>query len=149
MDDALLVRRFQRFRDLPGDWQRLVDRDQPLGNAVGEGGALDELHHQRLPARRVFEPVDGGDVWVIQRGEHFGFALKARQPVGVSGQRGREDLDGNLALQLRVRRPVNLPHAARAERPEDVVGAEARAIGQGHERGDSSGGALWREKGAS
>ena len=34
-----------------------------------------------------FEPVDGGDVRMIQRREDFGFALKARQSIGISGKR--------------------------------------------------------------
>ena len=51
MDDALLVRRFERFGDLSGDRQRLVDRHRPLRNAVRQGRALDELHHERLHAR--------------------------------------------------------------------------------------------------
>ena len=33
-----------------------------------------------------------GDVRMIQRGEDFGFALKPRQPLGISGERGRRTL---------------------------------------------------------
>ena len=36
MDDPLLVRRFERFRDLPRDRQRLIDRDRSMRDAVGE-----------------------------------------------------------------------------------------------------------------
>ena len=72
-------------------------------------------------------------MWVIERGEDFGFALKARQPVGVGRERCGQDLHRDLALQSGVRRAIHLAHAARAERREDVVGAEARATGQGHE----------------
>jgi hypothetical protein len=94
MDDVLLVRRFERVGDLSCDrqgfyWYAAGPRPRGLRrlrNAVGEGRALDELHHERLHARRLFEPVDGGDVRVIQRGEDFGFALKARQPVGIRRQ---------------------------------------------------------------
>jgi hypothetical protein len=49
---------------------------------------------------------------MIQGGEDFSFALKASQPVGVSRQRRREDLDGDLALQLRVRRAIDLAPGA-------------------------------------
>ena len=73
------------------------------------------------------------DMRVIQRGEDFGFALKTRQSIGISGQRRREDLESDLTLQLRVRRPVDLPHATRAERRDDVIGTEALAVGHGHE----------------
>ena len=65
--------------------------------------------------------------------EDFGFTLEARQPVGVSRQRRREKLDGDLALQPRVRRPINLPHAAGAKGGDDFVVAEAGAGRQEHE----------------
>jgi hypothetical protein len=35
---------------------------------------------------------------VIQRREYFGFALKAREPVAVCGERWRQDLDGDQTL---------------------------------------------------
>jgi hypothetical protein len=68
---------------------------------------------------------------MIQRREDFGLALKAHQSVGISGKRGRQDLDGDLTFQLRVRRPIHLPHAAFPDRRGDVVDADARAGGQG------------------
>ena len=36
MDDAQLVRRFERLGDLPGDRQRLLDRDRSTSNALRE-----------------------------------------------------------------------------------------------------------------
>ena len=83
MDDPLFVCGFEGFGDLPGDRQRFVDRHGSPGDAMCEGLALDELHDQRLDAARVFQPIDAGDMRMIQRRQHLGFALKARQPVGV------------------------------------------------------------------
>ena len=115
MDDALLVRRFERFGDLSCDRQRLVDRHRALRNAVRQGRASTSSITSAF-AGRVFEPVDGRDVWVIERGEDFGFALKAGKPVRVCRDRRGEDLQCDLALQSGVRRAIHLPHAARAER---------------------------------
>jgi hypothetical protein len=53
---------------------------------------------------------------MIQGREDFRFALKARQSVEVRRQRRREDLDGDLTLQLCVRRAIDLAHPARTER---------------------------------
>ena len=64
---------------------------------------------------------------MIQRREDFGLALKARQSVGISGKRGRQDLDGDLTFQLRVGRAIHLAHAAFANLGRDFVNAEARA----------------------
>ena len=46
MDDALLVRGFERVGDLPRDRERLVCRHRLAGNALGERLALDQLHHE-------------------------------------------------------------------------------------------------------
>ena len=69
---------------------------------------------------------------MVQRGEDFRFALEARQPVGVSRQRRGQHLDGDLTLQLRVRRPIHLAHAAFADLGGDFIDAEAGAGGEGH-----------------
>ena len=81
MDDALLVRGFERLRNLLRDRQRLLDRDRAARNALRQIVALDEFHHERRDARALFESVDGGDVRMIQRGEDFGFALKTCEPI--------------------------------------------------------------------
>ena len=72
MDDALLVRGFERFGDLLRDRQRLVDRDRPARDALPTGP-----RPRRVPSRgasmpsRFFQPVDRGDVRMVQRREHF------------------------------------------------------------------------------
>ena len=68
---------------------------------------------------------------MIQRREDFGFALEAREPIGIRGERGRQDLDGDLALQLRVGRPIHLAHAAFADLRGDFVDAETGAGREG------------------
>ena len=77
MDDPLLVRRLQCLGDLPGNRQRLVERDRPARDALRQIVPFDQLHHQRRDAATLFEAVDPGDVWMVQRGEHFCFALKS------------------------------------------------------------------------
>ena len=121
----------ERFSHLPGDGQRLVHRNRALRNALRKRRAFDQLHHESLHAVGVLEPVDRGDVRMIQRGEDLRFALKARQAVGVGCERRGEDLDRDLTLQLRVRRPIDLPHSTHAELRGDFVDAEAGAGREG------------------
>jgi hypothetical protein len=64
MNDATLVRCLQRVGDLLSDPQDLVKRD----------------------AVAFFQSVDGRDVWMIQGGEDFGFALKSREPIVVRSE---------------------------------------------------------------
>ena len=90
MNDALLVRRFERLRDLLGDGQRLIERNGAARDALRQILAFDEFHHQRGHVAAIFNAVDGGDVGMIQRREHFRFALKTREPIGIRrDRRGR------------------------------------------------------------
>ena len=129
MDDPLLVRGLERLPDLTRDGEGFVDRQGPLRDAFGERLALDELQHERRHAAGVFESVDPADVGMVQRREQLRLALESRQPFRIPGHRFRENLDGDIAVQLRVPRPVDLAHASRAERRQDFVGAEACARG--------------------
>ena len=47
VDDALLVRGFECLGDLPGDGQRLVERNRASRDTLREVVALDQLHHER------------------------------------------------------------------------------------------------------
>ena len=47
---------------------------------------------------------------------------------------GRQDLDRHRAVEPRVARPVDLAHPARAERRDDLVGAQAFPGREGHRR---------------
>ena len=127
MNDPLLVRRFQRVGDLLGDGKSFVEWNRAARDALREIVALNEFHDERGGARTFFEPVDGGDMRMIERGEHFRFALKAREPIGIGRERGWQDLDRDLTFEPGVRRPVHLTHPAFADLRGDVVNAEACA----------------------
>jgi len=73
-------------------------------------------------AERLFalalEPVDGGDVGVVERREEPRLALEPREAVGVGGEGGREELERDVATEFGVARAVYLTHAPGA----DLVG---------------------------
>ena len=54
--------------------------------------ALDEFHHERTYAARLFEAVDVRDVRMVQRCERLRFAGESRQPIGVGRERLRAGL---------------------------------------------------------
>ena len=134
VDDPLVVRRFKRLGDLFGDGQGFVDRDRSTGDPLREILALDELHHERGDATAFFEAVNAADVRVIQRRERLRFPLKAGDPLGVRDERFRQNLDRNVATQLRVARLVDLAHATCPKGRKDLVRAEADAGNEGQER---------------
>jgi hypothetical protein len=121
--------------DLPRDRQSFVERHGSAPDALRQIVAFDELHHEGGHAAAFFETVNAGNVRVIQRREHFSFALKLREPIGVGCEGRRQDLDRNLALESRVGRPEYQPHPAFAKRCGDVVDAETRAGSRGQMSG--------------
>ena len=121
VDDALLVRGFERLGDLSGDVEGFVDRDGALRDAIRQRRAFHQLHHERDGPVRFLEAVDRGDVGMIQRRQDFRFALEARQPLRVTGDRSRQHLDGDLSLQVRIGGPIHHAHAAGAKRRGDFV----------------------------
>ena len=92
MNDPLLVRSLERIGELSRDRERFVEGDGAAGNPLGEIVALDELHDEGVHVRGLFKSVDRRDAGMIQRGEDFGFLLKAGQPFSVLGERRRENL---------------------------------------------------------
>ncbi len=71
MDDALIMRGFERLGDLPGDRKRLVERNGPLGDAVCQGRSLDQLKDQSCNATGLLEAVNHRNVRMIQRRENL------------------------------------------------------------------------------
>ena len=129
MNDPLLVSGLERVGDLPRDPDRIVCRHRPIGNELGERLTLDELEHQGAHAVLLFDPVNGGDMWMVQRRERLRLALEPRQALGIGREGLRQHLQGNLAVQPRIARAIDLAHPARAEGGDDFVGAETGARG--------------------
>ena len=103
---------------------------------VGDWDNLDEFHHEGGHSPALFEPVDAGDVRVIQRREGLGFTLEAGEPISVVRERLGQDLDRDVAIQLRVAGPEDLPHAAFADAGDNFVDTQT---------GTGSKGQGWRD----
>jgi len=126
------VRGFERFGDLPGDAQRLIERQRSGADAIRQCEPLDQFHHQRANAAGVFEAVDRRDVGMIERRQYLRLALEAHDVLRVGGQGGRQHFQCDLPAQLGVGRPIHLAHTARAEGRSDFVRSEASPGGQSH-----------------
>ncbi len=97
----------------------------PRAMCVREVLALDELHHERADAVRLLDAVDGGDVRMIERGERLGLAREPGEALGVGGDGGGQDLDGDVAIELGVAGAIDLAHSAFAKLRDDAIRAEA------------------------
>ncbi len=74
MDDPLLVGCFERLGNLLRYRNDIVDRKAgntwatlaAFRNQIGQGGTLDQLHHERTDPVGLFEAMNDCDVRVIQ-----------------------------------------------------------------------------------
>jgi hypothetical protein len=132
VNDPLFMCRFQRFGDLACDRQRFVQGNRTLRNPVSQRRAFDQLQGQRLHAGRFFKAVDATDVWMVQRGEHLGFALKAGEAIRIRREGLGQNLQRDVAIELRVAGAIHLSHPARPKERDDLVGAETGARRKGH-----------------
>jgi hypothetical protein len=106
MDDAFVMRRFERIRDLLGIVDRRVDAKR-----TSQGLAFDQFHDQDA----FLDTIDVGNVRMIERGQNPRFALESGTALGILRNRRRQHFDRNFALELRVLGSIHLAHAARAD----------------------------------
>ena len=86
MDDALLVRGLERLGDLARDRERVVSGSGPAAPSPSRSASVSPSTSSSTSARIalvLLEPVDRGDVRVIERREQARLALEAREPVGI------------------------------------------------------------------
>jgi hypothetical protein len=88
---------------------------------------LDEFQHQEARQSYGFEAVDSADVGMIERGQHARLALEPCQAIGIAGEFGGQYFDRDVAREVCVVRPVDLPHSAGAQQGVEPVVAEHSA----------------------
>ena len=138
MDDPLLVRGFERLRDLPRDGEGLVQRNRPACDAVCQRRPLDELEDQRADLAAIgfifLKPVDAADVGVVQRREDLGFALEASEPLWVVGEQVREDLRATSRSSFVSRARTTMPMPPAPSSPVTSYGPSRSPALRGTER---------------
>src|SRR6516165_9793532 len=82
---------------------------------------------------RLFHGVDRDDVGMAQGSDALCLTLETGAAFRGASRRIREDLEGNVAFQSRIARPIHLAHAAGAERRQNLISAEPSACHEGHE----------------
>ena len=69
---------------------------------------------------------------MIECREHLGLAVEPSDALGIGGHRFWKHLDGNVAVELRVRRPIDHTHATGTDLVSDLVRAKAGAGSYSH-----------------
>ena len=67
------------------------------------------------------------DVRVIERRERLRFAFETRASVAIAGDRGRQDLEGDIATEPGIAGAIHLAHASGADGTLDFINANASA----------------------
>src|SRR5262249_52236162 len=126
--DPPRVHRRQAVHDGADDLDRLAPVDRPAApEPRAHRLALEQFGDGEGEAADGADVVDGEDVRVRQRRDRLRLALEARERVGIGGQLRDEDLDGDVAIEPRIARAVDVAHPARAEVGEDFVRPETCA----------------------
>ena len=73
-------------------------------------------------------------------------ALEARESIGIGRECPRQDLDGDVAAESRVARPIDFAHPAGTKRGDDLVDAQATADDCGGLRIARHGSANWHRR---
>ena len=132
VDDAGLVRRGERIRDLERDRQRPLGRQRRLGpDHLRQGDPRQVLHDEvdePIAAARagldhaVVDDVD--DVRVADRVDRLGLGEEPGDDVLVRRELGVKDLEGDLLADARVLRKIDGSHPALAQLLGDQIVAD-------------------------
>ena len=100
------------------------------GDPVGNCRPVDQFENERRRAAVLFEPIDRGNVRMVQGGERPGFPLESGDTLRISDEHRRKNLDGDVSSEFRVARPIHFAHAAGSESGDDLVRTEACTGGE-------------------
>ena len=89
--------------------------------------AFDVLHHQEIGFILAIEVMHRSDVGMIQLGKCQRLFAESLARFRIGERARRQDLDGHLALQPLVHRPIDASHAAGADLFQQRVMPERRA----------------------
>ena len=126
VDDAPLVRRFERLGDLLRHAQCFRERQRPGPQPLFERLAADELHRNAGAALERRDLVDRADERVIQGGGRARLAEQLVEAVGLAA-RG-DELERHLSVQHHVVGEADLAHAAASDDFDDLIAGLVRRV---------------------
>jgi len=127
MHDAFVMGRSERLSKGVRDFDDLLDGKAARGNAAFQGLPLDQFHGQKVDAVGFFNRVQRDDMRVVEGGDGAGFALKARQTLGIARHFGRQHLESDVTTEFGVGGAIHLAHATRPDRGGNPVMGERTA----------------------
>ncbi len=123
-----VVRRLQSFEDLTAQCPDLVDRQGSPGQALTQGLAVDELHHDDRLVTTLEHLVHGADERMAPRRGSTRFTKQPDAGGSVLDALGRDELQSDDAVQRRIVSAANLAHAPAANQPQVTVATNLVSI---------------------
>jgi hypothetical protein len=111
----------QRIGDLDGTFQCFIE-PQPLApDHLVERFARHVFHGDEVDAVGLRDVVDVNDVGMVKSGYCLGLLYEPPLSLGIGDFLGRQNLDGDEPVQVRVPGLVHHAHSAVAERFDDMI----------------------------
>ena len=101
-----------------------LQRQAAWRDQVAQELAFQQLHREEPNAIYLLNGVNRHDVRVVQRRRGAGFLLEAMETLAVSGERGGQDLDRDLAAEARIAGAIHFAHPAHADPRRQLVRPE-------------------------
>jgi hypothetical protein len=121
VNDTFLVRCFQCIGNVHCDIERFIDRNRATLNTVRDRFPFDQFHDEESCVVRFLQIVNGGDVRVVEGCQHFRFPLESTHSIRIARKFVGQDLDGHVAFELSIARPIYFAHPAFAKQSRDFV----------------------------
>src|SRR5262244_3100334 len=140
MHDPHAVRGAQCRGDLNAHVNRFVRLHLIVLDTGAQGLAFDELSSDYLLRVNLVNFVNRQDIWMIERGDHARFPNETFDAITISIIAG-QNLQSNIAIELRIVRQVYFAHSTRAELIADFITSKfcARVYCQAEILGENSG----------
>ena len=132
MNDAFLMRMLKGVTDGNEEFQALAGGEPILVAVLGDGDAVDVLHHEKGPPVIAGSGVKNvGDIGVVHQRQRLTFALEARQHLpAIHAQ--LDDFQCNLAAnRVRLLGQVDRAHTPFADLAQKLIASEVVALDPG------------------
>jgi hypothetical protein len=132
VEKAAGMRFLQRFGDFSRDVQNFGKRHFAALQALMERFSADPFHHHEWLTCVFADFEDFADVGVIEGGGGNSLSAEAFAGLCIGGERGRQELDGDVTIKPHITGSIDHTHATFANVGEDFIRAEFVAGEEGH-----------------
>src|ERR1700676_1595979 len=102
MNDSFTMGGVERIGDLDRQRHQDLGIQRLPRDAVLQGHAVEEFHHDKRLAVLLIDLVNGADIRMIQGRGGFGLALETAERLGILGYVVRQELEGYETAKLDV-----------------------------------------------